>query len=152
MTTRFKKSRKMHAHRKRGPAPVALQMLHKPGHSALLLQATGASASTESIRAVAEIRVDSTSLSFVPIRVSSWSRATANGFPRHHHRINFDKYHPGYFGKAWSKWVHPHFRARAKWLIVSDSGQVGMRNFHLIKHSKVMPVFLHTGLAARVVE
>ncbi|CAE7643313.1 RPL27A [Symbiodinium pilosum] len=115
MTTRFKKSRKMHAHRKRGPAPVALQMLHKPGHSALLLKATGASASTESIRAVAEIRVDSTSLSFVPFRASSWSRATANGFPRHHHRINFDKYHPGYFGK------------------------VGMRNFHLIKHSKVIP-------------
>ena len=32
-----------------------------------------------------------------------------------HHRINFDKYHPGYFGK------------------------VGMRNFYLIKHGKVCP-------------
>merc|ERR1711924_254685 len=34
---------------------------------------------------------------------------------QHHHRIMFDKYHPGYFGK------------------------VGMRNFHLIKHGKVIP-------------
>merc|ERR1719469_815289 len=34
-------------------------------------------------------------------------RGNAGG--QHHHRINFDKYHPGYFGK------------------------VGMRNFHLIK-------------------
>merc|ERR1712094_118029 len=32
-----------------------------------------------------------------------------NSGGQHHHRINFDKYHPGYFGK------------------------VGMRNFHLIK-------------------
>jgi len=32
-----------------------------------------------------------------------------NAGGQHHHRINFDKYHPGYFGK------------------------VGMRNFHLIK-------------------
>mmetsp|Transcript_10180 Transcript_10180/g.32333 ORF Transcript_10180/g.32333 Transcript_10180/m.32333 type:complete len:146 (+) Transcript_10180:64-501(+) len=33
-----------------------------------------------------------------------------NAGGQHHHRINFDKYHPGYFGK------------------------VGMRNFHLIKN------------------
>merc|ERR1712186_37574 len=38
-----------------------------------------------------------------------------NAGGQHHHRINFDKYHPGYFGK------------------------VGMRNFHLIKHGKVIP-------------
>eukprot|EP00416_Gambierdiscus_australes_P032903 CAMPEP_0171091166 /NCGR_PEP_ID=MMETSP0766_2-20121228/32271_1 /TAXON_ID=439317 /ORGANISM="Gambierdiscus australes, Strain CAWD 149" /LENGTH=145 /DNA_ID=CAMNT_0011549231 /DNA_START=54 /DNA_END=491 /DNA_ORIENTATION=- len=37
-----------------------------------------------------------------------------NAGGQHHHRINFDKYHPGYFGK------------------------VGMRNFHLIK--KVVPI------------
>merc|ERR1719297_399521 len=34
---------------------------------------------------------------------------------QHPHRINFDKYHPGYFGK------------------------VGMRHFHLNKNSKVIP-------------
>lgn len=33
----------------------------------------------------------------------------------HHHRINFDKYHPGYFGK------------------------VGMRNFHLRRQHKFCP-------------
>jgi large subunit ribosomal protein L27Ae len=33
----------------------------------------------------------------------------------HHHRINFDKYHPGYFGK------------------------VGMRNFHLNRNLKFCP-------------
>merc|ERR1711890_44712 len=38
-----------------------------------------------------------------------------NSGGQHHHRINFDKYHPGYFGK------------------------VGMRNFHLIKHGKIIP-------------
>ncbi|KAK2725497.1 large ribosomal subunit protein uL15-like [Artemia franciscana] len=37
-------------------------------------------------------------------------RGNAGGM--HHHRINFDKYHPGYFGK------------------------VGMRNFHLRKNQK----------------
>ena len=39
-----------------------------------------------------------------------------NSGGQHHHRMNFDKYHPGYFGK------------------------VGMRNFHLIKHGKVCPI------------
>merc|ERR1712129_386456 len=39
-----------------------------------------------------------------------------NSGGQHHHGINFDKYHPGYFGK------------------------VGMRNFHLIKNSKVIPL------------
>jgi ribosomal protein L15 len=33
----------------------------------------------------------------------------------HHHRINYDKYHPGYFGK------------------------VGMRNFHLNRNHKFAP-------------
>ncbi|KAG8180723.1 hypothetical protein JTE90_004682 [Oedothorax gibbosus] len=41
-------------------------------------------------------------------------RGNAGGM--HHHRINFDKYHPGYFGK------------------------VGMRNFHLKKNQKFMPI------------
>nr|ABX75515.1 60S ribosomal protein l27a [Lycosa singoriensis] len=41
-------------------------------------------------------------------------RGNAGGL--HHHRINFDKYHPGYFGK------------------------VGMRNFHLKKNQKFMPI------------
>merc|ERR1719446_1851468 len=39
-----------------------------------------------------------------------------NSGGQHHHRINFEKYHPGYFGK------------------------VGMRNFYLIKHAKVVPI------------
>lgn len=34
----------------------------------------------------------------------------------HHHRINYDKYHPGYFGK------------------------VGMRNFHLNRNHKFAPI------------
>ena len=38
-----------------------------------------------------------------------------NAGGQHHHRINFDKYHPGYFGK------------------------VGMRSFHDIKHRHVWP-------------
>merc|ERR1712160_226935 len=40
-------------------------------------------------------------------------RGNAGG--QHHHRINFDKYHPGYFGK------------------------VGMRNLNLIKKGNVVP-------------
>lgn len=40
-------------------------------------------------------------------------RGNAGGM--HHHRINFDKYHPGYFGK------------------------VGMRNFHLRRQHKFCP-------------
>lgn len=40
-------------------------------------------------------------------------RGNAGGM--HHHRINFDKYHPGYFGK------------------------VGMRNFHLNRNLKFCP-------------
>uniref|UniRef100_A0A7E4UZJ1 Large ribosomal subunit protein uL15 n=1 Tax=Panagrellus redivivus TaxID=6233 RepID=A0A7E4UZJ1_PANRE len=40
-------------------------------------------------------------------------RGAAGGM--HHHRINFDKYHPGYFGK------------------------VGMRNFHVRKNSNYCP-------------
>ncbi|KZS06438.1 60S ribosomal protein L27a [Daphnia magna] len=40
-------------------------------------------------------------------------RGNAGGM--HHHRINFDKYHPGYFGK------------------------VGMRNFHIRKNQHHMP-------------
>mmetsp|Transcript_22224 Transcript_22224/g.60739 ORF Transcript_22224/g.60739 Transcript_22224/m.60739 type:complete len:148 (-) Transcript_22224:62-505(-) len=39
-----------------------------------------------------------------------------NAGGQHHHRTWFDKFHPGYFGK------------------------VGMRNFHLIKHSRVIPI------------
>uniref|UniRef100_A0A7S1ATM3 Large ribosomal subunit protein uL15/eL18 domain-containing protein n=1 Tax=Noctiluca scintillans TaxID=2966 RepID=A0A7S1ATM3_NOCSC len=38
-----------------------------------------------------------------------------NSGGQHHHRINFDKYHPGYFGK------------------------VGMRNFHLKKNTNFTP-------------
>merc|ERR1712051_1148045 len=41
-------------------------------------------------------------------------RGLAGG--QHHHRINFDKYHPGYFGK------------------------VGMRHFHLLKNRKYTPI------------
>merc|ERR1712193_322508 len=41
-------------------------------------------------------------------------RGNAGGM--HHHRINFDKYHPGYFGK------------------------LGMRNFHLKANQKHCPV------------
>lgn len=40
-------------------------------------------------------------------------RGNAGGM--HHHRINYDKYHPGYFGK------------------------VGMRNFHLNRNHKFAP-------------
>lgn len=40
-------------------------------------------------------------------------RGNAGGM--HHHRINFDKYHPGYFGK------------------------LGMRNFHLNRNDKFCP-------------
>jgi len=40
-------------------------------------------------------------------------RGNAGGL--HHHRINFDKYHPGYFGK------------------------LGMRNYHLRRNSKWCP-------------
>lgn len=40
-------------------------------------------------------------------------RGNAGGM--HHHRINFDKYHPGYFGK------------------------LGMRNFHLRQNKKFCP-------------
>merc|ERR1711924_193182 len=40
-----------------------------------------------------------------------------NSGGQHHHRINFDKYHPGYFGK------------------------VGMRNFHLIKKGNEVTSF-----------
>lgn len=40
-------------------------------------------------------------------------RGMAGGM--HHHRINFDKYHPGYFGK------------------------VGMRNYHLNRNHKFCP-------------
>lgn len=40
-------------------------------------------------------------------------RGNAGGM--HHHRINFDKYHPGYFGK------------------------LGMRNFHLRQNTKFCP-------------
>uniref|UniRef100_A0A8C4R8Q3 Large ribosomal subunit protein uL15 n=1 Tax=Eptatretus burgeri TaxID=7764 RepID=A0A8C4R8Q3_EPTBU len=31
-------------------------------------------------------------------------RGNAGGL--HHHRINFDKYHPGYFGKVGMRWYH----------------------------------------------
>jgi ribosomal protein L15 len=46
-------------------------------------------------------------------------RGNAGGM--HHHRINYDKYHPGYFGK------------------------VGMRNFHLNRNHKFCPS-LNVGL------
>merc|ERR1711991_749879 len=46
-------------------------------------------------------------------RKHSGGRGNAGG--QHHHRINFDKYHPGYFGK------------------------VGMRQFHLTKQRSFRP-------------
>lgn len=46
----------------------------------------------------------------------------------HHHRINFDKYHPGYFGK------------------------VGMRNFHLNRNHKYCPTINLTKLWSLVGE
>lgn len=46
-------------------------------------------------------------------RKHSGGRGNAGGM--HHHRINFDKYHPGYFGK------------------------VGMRNFHLNRNHDFCP-------------
>ncbi|NJI29828.1 hypothetical protein HBI98_21940 [Aeromonas veronii] len=46
----------------------------------------------------------------------------------HHHRINYDKYHPGYFGK------------------------VGMRNFHLNRNHKFCPTVNLTKLWSLVSE
>lgn len=46
----------------------------------------------------------------------------------HHHRINFDKYHPGYFGK------------------------LGMRNFHLNRNHKFCPTIALDKLWALVGE
>merc|ERR1712121_394240 len=46
-------------------------------------------------------------------RKHSGGRGNAGG--QHHHRINFDKYHPGYFGK------------------------LGMRNYHLRRNHKFAP-------------
>jgi large subunit ribosomal protein L27Ae len=36
--------------------------------------------------------------------VLSGGRGNAGG--QHHHRINFDKYHPGYFGKVGMRYFH----------------------------------------------
>lgn len=62
-------------------------------------------------------------------------RGNAGGM--HHHRINFDKYHPGYFGK-----VHLYqtmvFILQFTYNIfnVIISFQLGMRNFHLNRNTK----------------
>uniref|UniRef100_A0A182QWK8 Large ribosomal subunit protein uL15 n=1 Tax=Anopheles farauti TaxID=69004 RepID=A0A182QWK8_9DIPT len=53
-------------------------------------------------------------------------RGNAGGM--HHHRINFDKYHPGYFGK------------------------VGMRNFHLNRNHQFCPTINLSHLWALVPE
>lgn len=53
-------------------------------------------------------------------------RGNAGGM--HHHRINYDKYHPGYFGK------------------------VGMRNFHLNRNHQYCPTLNLTKLWALVGE
>ena len=49
-------------------------------------------------------------------------RGNAGG--QHHHRINFDKYHPGYFGKVF-------YCCQFSGLVYFSVLQVGMRNFHV---------------------
>merc|ERR1711951_95015 len=47
---------------------------------------------------------------------------------KHHHRINFDKYHPGYFGKVGMRYFHktqnkffcPSINVDRLWSLVSD--------------------------------
>ncbi|CAK0868158.1 unnamed protein product [Prorocentrum cordatum] len=82
-----------------------------------------------------------------------------NAGGQHHHRINFDKYHPGYFGKVCEgrSAAHPGgslndtppFRESVAVLVLPRCPEawclfgllaVGMRNFHLIKHGKVCPL------------
>ncbi|XP_070287233.1 large ribosomal subunit protein uL15-like [Myotis yumanensis] len=57
-------------------------------------------------------------------------RGSAGGL--HHHRINFDKYHPGYFGKAGMRHYHlkrnqsfcPTVNLDKLWTLVSEQTQV----------------------------
>lgn len=54
-------------------------------------------------------------------------RGNAGG--QHHHRINFDKYHPGYFGKVGMRYFHwrkgldycPTINVDRVWTLVSDA-------------------------------
>lgn len=54
-------------------------------------------------------------MSFFPGKHRKHPGGRGNAGGMHHHRINFDKYHPGYFGK------------------------VGMRNFHLNRNHQFCP-------------
>jgi len=38
------------------------------------------------------------------LNIAAGGRGNAGG--QHHHRINFDKYHPGYFGKVGMRYFH----------------------------------------------
>jgi large subunit ribosomal protein L27Ae len=40
----------------------------------------------------------------MPDRIDPGGRGLAGG--QHHHRTNFDKYHPGYFGKVGMRYYH----------------------------------------------
>ena len=70
-------------------------------------------------------------------RKTPGGRGMAGG--QHHHRINIDKYHPGYFGKVQTTEQDFSFTLLTLFSPLSLS-QVGMRNFHWRKTLDWCPI------------
>merc|ERR1712224_720471 len=71
-----------------------------------------------------------------------------NSGGQHHHRINFDKYHPGYFGKVGMRYFHktqqkffcPIVNLDRIWALLSDSVY---KKAHIGKKAPVVDVTKH---------